>query len=274
MTTDSTTTPHTPTAQYTLMLRIARDELMWVYYHPAEDDSMTSMRLPLPAGSDLVHELERAVYAHEELLQPFKRVYVVLPSSHHLLVPAEVSTHSDNSVFFTSMYPHSDEYIVESRMPHTGTLMLSGCDKRIAAFIMRTFDRPTLLHPLTPLCEYFYRKSRLGNQRKMYVHLYRGVADVVCFGREGLLLANSFPFRHPNDVAYHILHVWKELGLDQRKDEVHLAGDIEIRKELSALLRNYILTVLPVIFPSHSHVLSGGAMNISFDLTALSLCEL
>lgn len=274
MASDTTHTPPTDVSQYTLMLRIARNELLCVYYHPAIDGSLVSERIVLNSGNDLVHEVEQAVYKQEILLQPFKRIYAILPSPHHLTVPNEVATYSDNSIFFTTLYPDSKEHIVECRMPHTGALMLSGCDSRLAAFLQRTFDRPTLLHPLTPLCEYFYRKSRLGNQCKMYLHLYRGMMDVVCFGRNGLLLANSYPYRHPNDAAYHVLNIWKHLGLDQRKDEIHMAGDIEVRKELSTLLRNYIFTIVPVIFPSHCHVLGGDAMNLSFDLTALSLCEL
>ena len=164
--------------------------------------------------------------------------------------------------------------VMENRMVHTGALMLWGANNRLVGFINRTFDSPTLLHPLVPLCEYFYRKSRLGNHRKMYVHLLNGRMDVVCYGREGLLLTNTYNYRHSNDAAYHVLNVWKQLGLDQRQDEVQLVGDIEMRRQVSTLLRNYILTVVPVIFPSNSHVLGSNAMNIPFDLTALSLCEL
>ena len=108
----------------------------------------------------------------------------------------------------------------------------------------------------------------------MYVHLLNGRMDVVCYGREGLFLANTYDYRHSNDAAYHLLNVWRQLGLDQRRDEVQLVGDVDTRRELSNLLRNYIHTVVPVIFPSHSHVLGSDAMQIPFDLTALSLCEL
>lgn len=262
------------TSQYTLMLRITHSELQYVYYHPAEDGSMVSERIALASGQAHADAVEQAVYAHEILLQPFKRIYVVLPSSRFLLVPNEVATLSDNTVFYKKLFPATDEYIVECRMPHTGAVMLSGADSRVVSFINRTFDTPTLLHPLTPLCEYFYRKSRLGNHRKMYVQVLNGSMDVVCYGRDGLLLANTYNYSHSNDAAYHILNVWKQLGFDQRHDEVQLVGDVDTRRELSMLLRNYILTVVPVIFPSNSHVLGSNAMQISFDLTALSLCEL
>ena len=262
------------TSQYTLMMRITQSELHYVYYHPAEDGSLVSECIALPTGDEHANAVEQAVYSHEILLQPYRRVYVVLPSNRFVLAPNEVATQSDNSHFYKKLYPTADDYVIESRMPHTGAVMLSGASNRVVSFINRTFDNPTLLHPLTPLCEYFYRKSRLGNHRKMYVHLQNGRMDVVCYGREGLLLANTYDYHHSNDAAYHILNVWRQLGLDQRRDEVQLVGNVETRRELSALLRNYILTVVPVIFPSNSHVLGSDAMQISFDLTALSLCEL
>ena len=262
------------TEKYTLMLRIDSNELTYAYYHPAVDNSLVSERIALHRGDVPAQAVEREVYAREILLQPFKRVYVILPSSHFVLVPNDVATQGDKGVFFTSLYPDSECDIVESSLPHIGAVMLSGADAGLTSFIRRTFDCPTLLHPLTALCEYFYRKSRLGNQRKVYVHLYRGRMDVVCYSREGLLLANSYNYGSANDAAYYVLNVWKQLGFDQAHDEVHIAGDGEVRRELSQLLRNYILTVVPVIFPSNRLVLGSDAMQLPFDLTALSLCEL
>ena len=262
------------TSQYVLMLRIARDELTYAYYHPAEDDSWKSSRFTLSSSVPFLQEVERIVYAHEVLLQPFKKVYVLLPSQHFVLVPSEVATIADSTAFYEALYDDSGCELVENRLSHVGAQLYFGIDSSVISFLYRTFDCPVLLHPLTPLIEYFYRKSRMGNQAKAYVHLYQGRMDVVCLGRDGLLLANTYAYRHVNDAAYHILNIWQQLKLDQRTDEVHLAGDIAVRRELSALLRNYILTVVPVIFPSHCHALGNDAMQEPFDLTALSLCEL
>ena len=262
------------TTKYVLMLRIERDELTYAYYHPAEDNSLVYERIALHRGDTLLQGVERELYAREILLQSFRKVYVVLPSSHHALVPTEVATKEDSSLYYKGLYPNDEVEIVESRIPHVGAVMLWGADRDVVSFVRRTFDCPTLLHPLAPLCEYFFRKSRMGNQSKMYLHLYRGRMDVVCYGREGLQLANTYSYNSANDAAYHVLNVWKQLGLDQRRDEVHIAGDATIRRELSTLLRNYILTVVPVIFPSNCLVLGSDAMQIPFDLTALSLCEL
>ena len=73
---------------------------------------------------------------------------MVLPSTHFVIVPNEVATQSDNSCYYEMLNPCGDEYVIESRMPHTGAVMLSGADKRVVSFVNRTFDTPTLLHPL------------------------------------------------------------------------------------------------------------------------------
>ena len=256
------------------MLRIADDELTYVYYHAAQDDSLVYERVDLPKSVSLSKGVEQEIYARPILLQPFRRVYVLFPSSRFVPIPDEVATKGDCATFFEAMYPQTEDAVVESRMAHVGGVMLSGVNRDVLSFVRRTFDCPTILHPLTPLCEYFYRKSRLGNQRKVYLHLYRGRVDVVCYAREGLLLANTYDYRDAKDVVYRVLHLWTHLQLDQQRDEVHIAGDADMRREVSALLRNYILTVVPVIFPANCLVLGSDAMQISFDLTALSLCEL
>ncbi len=262
------------TANYTLMMRITRHELMYAYYHPAIDDSLVSECIALNSSVPFLQAVEQAVYSREVLLQTFKRAYILLPSSHFMLVPNEVATLSDNTIFYTGVYDTPEEEILECCLPNNGALMLSGYDKRVVAFLRRTIDRPTFLHPLAALSEYFYRKSRIGNQCKMYLHLNKETMDVVCFNHDGLLIANTFGYNHVNDAAYHVLNIWKQLQLDQRNDEIHIAGDIAIRRDLSSLLRQYVRTVVPVIFPSNSLALGSKAMQLPYDLIALSLCEL
>lgn len=262
------------TSQHLLMLRIARDEVASVHYHPAEDNSWVSHRFPLSSSLPFLQEIERTVYAHEELLQPFRKVYILLPSRHFVFVPSEIADIADSTAFYKALYKEDDYAVVENRLPYVGAQLYFGTEPQVVSFLYRTFDRPVLLHPLAPLSEYFYRKSRMGNQSKVYVHLYHGKIDIICMGRGGLLLANTHEYRDAGDAAYHVLNVWQQLKLDQQTDEVHLAGDITIRRELSALLRNHILTVVPVIFPSHCHTLGSDATQEPFDFTALSLCEL
>ena len=263
------------TSQYILMLRITRREMIYSCYHPAVDGSLVCGREDFSASASLLTEVERVVYSREELLQPYKKVYVLLPTQRFLLVPVDVAAEASPETFFHAVYPAVDgEEIVETRLPYVGAALLSAADGSVASFVRRTFGTPVILHPLAPLCEYFYRKSRVGNFAKLYAQLYDGYMEVVCFDKKGLLLANTFATPTTDDAAYHLLNVWQQLGLNQQTDEVQIAGDAVARRELATLLRRYIRTVGPVIFPSQRHTIGSDAMQLPFDLTALSLCEL
>lgn len=270
--------PHelpTDTSQYILMLRITPREMIYSCYHPAIDGSLVCGRDVFSASASFLSEIERTVYSHDELLQPFKKVYVLLPTQRFLLVPIDVAAEASPETFFRAVYPAIEgEEVLESRLPYVGASMLSAADGAVTSFLRRTFGMPAILHPLAPLCEYFYRKSRVGNFAKVYVQLYEGNMEVVCFDKKGLLLANTFVAPTTGDAAYHLLNVWQQLGLNQQTDEVQIAGDAVARRELATLLRRYILTVGPVIFPSQRHTIGSDAMQLPFDLTALSLCEL
>ena len=184
---------------------------------------------------------------------------------------------SQLSYWLNILWHESPSYICISLLSiplAVGISLLSAADGSVASFVRRTFGTPVVLHPLAPLCEYFYRKSRVGNFAKVYAQLYDGYMEVVCFDKKGLLLANTFATPATDDAAYHLLNVWQQLGLNQQTDEVQIAGDAVARRELATLLRRYIRTVGPVIFPSQRHTIGSDAMQLPFDLTALSLCEL
>ena len=226
------------TSQYILMLRITRREMIYSCYHPAVDGSLVCGREELSASASLLTEVERVVYSREELLQPYKKVYVLLPTQRFLLVPVDVLAESSPETFFRAVYPAVDgEEILETRLPYVGAALLSAAEGAVT-------------------------------------QLYDGYMEVVCFDKKGLLLANTFATPATDDAAYHLLNVWQQLGLNQQTDEVQIAGDAVARRELATLLRRYIRTVGPVIFPSQRHTIGSDAMQLSFDLTALSLCEL
>ena len=45
------------------------------------------------------------------------------------------------------------------------------------------------------------------------------------------------------DKVYYILNVWKQLALDNKRDELHLIGDLPERDSLVTELRNFIRNV-------------------------------
>lgn len=262
------------TGQYILLIRIEPEGFCFAAYNPAVNGSFTSYRILVNKNEDLLKVLEEAVYEDPVLLCPFQKIYILLQTERFTFVPQILETEGETEPYYHYCHTEKEENILENRLEKNGIYNLFGIDKDLYAFLQRTFDNPMILHHLSPLCEYFYTKSRLGNNGKMYVNLQKKQIDILCFNKKGLLLANTFPYEHINDGAYHILNVWQQIGLDQMRDEVQLAGESEPKKMITHILQEYISYVIPSVFPAQLFKMGKGTMGVPFDMIITPLSGL
>ena len=68
--------------------------------------------------------------------------------------------------------------------------------------------------------------------------------DIFCFEKNRFKFFNSFQVSHSKDALYFMLYVWKQLGLDQQRDELHLIGEIPDKEWLTYNTKLYIKKVL------------------------------
>ena len=95
----------------------------------------------------------------------------------------------------------------------------------------------------------------------MYIHLRKEAVDIYAYERGRLIFANAFACKETNDRIYYILYIWKQLGMEQERDELHLTGELSDKEELLPELKKFIRQV----------ILMNPAYNL--DLQAINLCE-
>ncbi len=95
----------------------------------------------------------------------------------------------------------------------------------------------------------------------MYVHLRKEAAEIYAYERGRLAFANTFACKETNDRLYYILCVWKQLGMAQERDELHLTGELYDKEQLLPELKKFIRQVF----------IMNPAANL--DLQAINLCE-
>lgn len=257
-----------------LALRIDANALHVVLFCMVEDNSLIYREIELDkAAPDPLSALENAVYENPLLLADFAKVDCVVESACFTVVPASITSDEVREKIMAKMFDGFDGEIVANELPGQNATILMGLDAAIAGFLRRTFNNPRIHHHLAPLCRYFHVKSRLGNTCKMYAYMRRGSMDVMAFGKDTLLLANTFTYRDPMDAVYYILSCRKLLGFDAVTDEMFLSGDNASREAVTPVLRRYISCVMPVIFPSSMFKAGRDSMNAPFDLIVLPLCE-
>lgn len=257
-----------------LALRINEKKLHVVLFCSVEDNSLIYREIPLDsAAQSLQKAIEEAIYDNPLLLSDFDKVDCIIESNKFTIIPNEISDADAREKIFKTSFPTFDGKIIENNLSELNATLLMGVSADLINFLQRTFNNPTILHNLTPLCIYFYRKSRLGNAGKMYAHIHDNQIDLLSFGKESLKLANTFEFREPIDAIYYILASRQMLKLDAERDEMLIAGDNAVREAISPTLREYLAYVMPVIFPAAMFKAGKDALNAPFDLIVLPLCE-
>lgn len=256
-----------------LELRIGKDALHVVLFCTVEDNSLIYREISLDkAAADRLKALEDAVYENPLLLADFAKVDCVVETDCFTIVPASINSDEVREKIMAKMFDGFDGEIVANDLPGQNATILMGLDAEMAGFLRRTFNNPRIYHHLAPLCRYFHSKSRLGNTGKMYAYMRHDRMDLMAFGKDTLLLANTFIYRDSMDAVYYILSCRKMLGFGFG-DEMFLSGDNASREAIVPVLRKYISCVMPVIFPSSMFKAGKDSMNAPFDLIVLPLCE-
>ena len=134
-------------------------------------------------------------------------------------------------------------------------------DRSACTFLREQYPHVKFYSQSSPFIEFFAAKSRLGNSRKIYAHLRKDAVDIYGFERGRLLLANSFGCDTTADRIYYLLYIWKKLGFEQERDELHLTGTLSNKEQLLPELRKFIRQVF----------IMNPAANL--DLQAINVCE-
>ncbi len=237
--------------RYILTLYVKQQILYILLQHTERRDEVILHTLPIQPGEG-IKPLEETVFSQPLLTRAFEKVFFIVDSPRFTLVPEAFVSTEDNPLYLDFCFPHRDGSPMATPLPHIGAHILFDLDTELASFAQRTFDRPTLLHSLAPTCEYFYKKSRLGYNAKMFAHWEDGELQLFCYNSQGLLLVNQYPLHHPYDGIYFILNAWKQLGLNPEEDELSLSGNqVLTRNDYLSALRKHLSYVTLVRYPSH-----------------------
>ncbi|WP_455496542.1 DUF3822 family protein [Coprobacter sp.] len=268
--------PPENTESYTLSIRLRNDGCYFAISNPEVNNSYRGENIIFtPNGNTLLRSIEETVYNHPVLLRNFRKIYIIIQSSRFTFIPKAIEEKEEKlNAYYDFCFPNHTDKILCNEWKKNQLYNLFGVEKDSYAFLKRTFDNPVFLHQLTPLCEYFYNRSRTGNNSKMYVHLQKGWIDIACFNKAGMLFANSFEYGDIHDAAYYILNVWEQQQFDQETDELQLTGDKTPRQIITRITQEYIRQVMPSIFPPQLFKLGKETLEAPFDLTVIPLCEL
>lgn len=256
-------------------IKISSCEVHYELFNNLEDNSLIYKSTDISTeGGEYLRNVENVIYDNPILLQDFGRVRVIIDTTKFMLLPTELVSEDNKCELFAQLFPDYNGEILINEIKGSDASIIFGVNAGLVSFLKRTFQNLAILHHLVPLCGYFYAKNRESSDTsRVYLSVYNDKIDICAFANSTLKLANSYQIRSGADALFYILNIWKQLGLDVMRDELHICGDSTLRDELMPSLREYITYVLPVVFPPAIFKYGKDIMNVPFNMILLPLCE-
>ena len=108
----------------------------------------------------------------ETLRYPYKRVNILYDSPRFTPVPLELFEDEQmDTVFYHNFPKGNNEIVLCNVLGRSNVVILFAIDKHTHLLLTEHFPTARYFSTASPLTEYFARKSRLGNSRKLYTHI-------------------------------------------------------------------------------------------------------
>lgn len=248
--------------QNTLSIRLGADGFSFSVFCPLSNEPPFIQERDIDPSLSLTANARQAFREIEWLSLPYRRVNILMADQRFTLQPLELF--DDEQVEQTFYYNHprrDNETVLYNILNRNNIVVLFGIEKSLHAFLSGQYPVAKFYAQVTPLIDYFAAKSRLGNCQKVYVQLHKEAIDIFAYERGRLLTANTFPCRATADCVYYLLYIWKQLGMSQERDEMHLTGNLSDKDTLLSELKRFIRQVF-ITNPTNN-----------LDLQAIIQCE-
>ena len=183
----------------------------------------------------------REAFKSEELLRTPTDRAQVLVDAQVLLVPIEEYRDDVMETLYKHSFPRADGSVIMSNvLPDLNAVALFSVNRDLKMVVEDHYNDVKFVCLMRPVWNYMHRRSFVGNRRKLYAHFHDNKLELFSFERNRFIFCNSFEVKHSKDAEYFILFVWKQLALDQQRDNLFLSGDIPEREVLLDVLKQYI----------------------------------
>lgn len=250
--------------QYILSIRLSADGFSFVIHHPQYEEYRCTT-YPVNPSYSMTANIKKMLAVTDELKSTFQTKNILFDTPRFTLVPFEIfEDEQAEDLFYHNYTKKENETILCNILGKSNVTLLFGMDKHAHQLLAEQLPEARIYACISPLIEYFTIKNKEENDKSLYVHLHTNKMDIFAFDRGKLLIANTFQCKQLSDKAYYILYIWQQLGFNQNKDTLWLAGETETEgKELLLELNRFIQSVK--ICPQKEF--------IPYDIQTLMTCE-
>lgn len=226
--------------QARLTIRISKNTLSFSVVDRETEHQVVYEPYPLKSGISMAANLRQAFKDSPLLQKGYTKVRVFLDAP-LLTIPIEQFQEDELETFFHHAFTgHHGDAILYRVQPTLNVVTAFPINKDLKMVIEDNFTDVRFTPIMQPVWSHLYQRSFTGIHRKLYAYFHDEKLHVFCFDKNRFKFCNAFEAPHPKDALYFILYVWKQMGLDQQLDELHLLGDIPDREWLLYNIKLYV----------------------------------
>lgn len=228
-----------------LIIRVSRGSLA---FSTADGLKAGYERYALNSSISLAANMREALRNTVALQQDFERV-TVLVDAPVMLIPTDLYREEEEEELYR--YTHSvqeQSVIVHHILPDLNAVAVFCLPKDLRTVLTDRFGSVHYVPLMAAVCRHMFKRSFTGPRNKLYAYFHDRRMEVFCFAQNRFKFYNSFAVSgNPNDSLYYLLSVWKQLGMNPREDELHMAGIIPEQDQLKEQAQLYVKRVFWVI---------------------------
>ena len=226
-----------------LTIRIGRHTLSFSALNQEKGDNIIFEPYTVRSGISMAANLREALKEIDLLRNGWQRA-MVMTDSPVLMIPIdEFKDGQKELLYHHAITGHEGETVMSTVLPSLNAVAVYSMNKDLKLVIDDNFSDVRFTHVCTPVWNHLYRRSFTGVRQKLYAYFHDKKIDVFSFRQNRFRFTNSFDTNLPADTFYFLLNVWKQLAFDNRRDELHLVGELPERDGLLQELRQFIQNV-------------------------------
>lgn len=224
-------------------IRIGQHTLSFSALNTDNSNNITYEPYPIRSGISMAANLREA-FREINLLQNGWQRAMVLIDSPVLMIPVEEFNESLKNVLYNhAITGHESETVLSTVLPSLNAVAVYSINKDLKLVIDDHFSDVRFTHVCAPVWNHLFRRSFTGVRMKLYAYFHDKKIDVFSFKQNRFRFTNSFDTNLVADAVYFILNVWKQMAFDNKRDELHLVGELPDRDGLAQELHSFVKNV-------------------------------
>jgi hypothetical protein len=205
------------------------------------------------------------VYETQPLLKTdYRGVRVIFNNDKSVIVPKSLFDENEAEAYFSMQHELGEhEMLLIDHLRNSETVNIYAADKPTYDFMKTKHGGFKYFHSSSLFIETLYIKFRKVQEDGICVNVTDDFIQVCCIQSKKIRFFNSFPYKTPEEVLYHILNVSEQLGFNLKEFQLMFMGNVEKGTELYELVQKYISNIL----------FSKRQKNVQFSTTLNAILE-